>query len=452
MKKVLISLSAVWLLASTGEARDLEDILKEKKVIDASEANEAKAAKEAAQASTDKAVQSIPALPGSLKMVTLSGDVRVRNEAFFREGDEGRNRNRFRLRFGAKVKPNDETELGFRLASGNANDPISNNQTFTDSFTSKTINITNAYLKLAPAKSVGLERPWLTLMGGKFDVPFYSVPSPSGFVFDRDLTPEGFYESLKLVEEKEGAFRGLALNLGQWIFEENSSSGEALIFAFQGVANFALGDILWNIGVADYNYQKASSIAVQRNRNTSLNITNTVTLSDGTVVGGRVIDPTKFGPDKKGVDADGKAITIQKFNSEFNVLDFATDLMIPTGAPAWPLKVFFNYLNNTDASGSDDQGFLAGAGIGGSKDPGDLAFSYAYARLETDAVVSAFSDSDFGRDGGTNTKAHILQLGYVLWKNLSLVSTAWIDKPIDNVSGRSEETDYRWQADAIAKF
>jgi len=73
-------------------------------------------------------------------------------------------------------------------------------------------------------------------------------------------------------------------------------------------------------------------------------------------------------------------------------------------------------------------------------------------RLETDAVVSAFTDSDFGRDGGTNTEGHILQTGYTLTKNLSFVSTAWITEPVNNVSGRSSDTDYRWQVDLLAKF
>ena len=138
MKRVLISLSAAWLLASTAGARDLEDILKEKKIIDPIEANEAKAAKERAQAATDKAVSGMPTLPDWVKMVTLFGDVRVRNEVFFRNGDKDRDRERFRLRFGAKIKANDETELGFKLASGNANDPISNNQTFDSAFTKNT--------------------------------------------------------------------------------------------------------------------------------------------------------------------------------------------------------------------------------------------------------------------------------------------------------------------------
>src|ERR1700752_2236161 len=118
MKKRLVWLGALCLFASTAAARDLEDILKEKKIIDAQEANEVKANKEKA------AAPALPALPGWLNAVTFSGDVRVRNEAFFRKDTPDRNRDRFRLRFGAKVKVNNETEMGLRLASGTASDPI----------------------------------------------------------------------------------------------------------------------------------------------------------------------------------------------------------------------------------------------------------------------------------------------------------------------------------------
>ncbi len=153
-----------------------------------------------------------------------------------------------------------------------------------------------------------------------------------------------------------------------------------------------------------------------------------------------------------GKDASGKPIAITGFVSRFNVLNLGGDTTIDTGMSHWPLKVFGDYAKNTEAKGGDDTGFQVGAGFGSAKDPGDLNFSYAYQRLETDAVVSAFTDSDFGHDGGTNTKGHILQVNYVLRKGLLFTSTAWIDEPIRNVSGRNSNTDYRWQVDLLAKF
>jgi hypothetical protein len=165
MKRVGIGRVLLVLLGLTGPAaaRTLEEILEDKHLIDA---NEAKAAREKEQAATEKAIAAIPPLPEWLKMVTLFADARVRNETFFQEGTEDRVHQRFQLRFGAKVNPNDEMESGFKLASGNSNDPISNNQTFTDEFTPKSINISNAYVKLMPSHSIALDRPWVTVMGG----------------------------------------------------------------------------------------------------------------------------------------------------------------------------------------------------------------------------------------------------------------------------------------------
>jgi hypothetical protein len=483
MKKRLVWLSALWLLAGTAAARDLEDILKEKGIIDAIEANEAKAAKEQAATGKPGAVHArsleeilkqkgvltateakeaeakkvqeakaappapaagAPSLPAWVSMITPFGDVRIRNESFFQDGTTDRIRQRFRLRFGAKVKPSDEVELAFKLASGNPDDPISNNQTFSDTFTFKDINIANAYIKLAPAKSIGLDRPWVTLMGGKFDVPMYRVPAPTQLVYDNDLTPEGFYESLKVVDEKEGILRGLSMNLGQWIVQEKSNSGESAIFAFQGLGTLAFGDVLLNLAVSDYKYNDPDSIAQAKNSNSDLAITNFVQLSDGTIVGGKSVGPT--------TDADGNPVTITRMISGFNDLEVGGDLLIPTPMKQFPVRIYGGYVNNTEANTSADDGYQAGFTIGSSNAPGDFHFSYAYEYLKTDAVVSAFSDSDFGRSGGTNTKAHILQAGYVLTKYFSLLSTAWIDKPVDDVSGRNSNTDVRWQVDVVAKF
>ena len=460
--RVLLTLC---LLTSPAFARTLEDILEDKKILSPEEANEAKAAKEKEQAATEKALASIPQMPEWLKMVTLFGDARVRNESFFQDGTKDRIRQRFRLRFGFRVNPTDEIEFGFKLASGNSNDPISNNQTFTDEFTPKSINIANTYVKLSPSHSIGLDRPWLTVTGGKFDQPFYVPPTPNQLVYDPDLTPEGFFEALKVVDQKEGWLRTVALNMGQFIFQENSNTGEAAIYGFQGLTSMAFDKVMFNFGPAVYHYNDPSSIAVARNSNTSLQITNCVELSDKEVICGKSANPATAGPNKNGmtdpvvdpvtgeVVTPAKPITITRLISPFTVVDFPMDLLIPTGLPRWPVRVFGDYAFNADArSSAADQGYQGGFTIGTNKDPCDFWFSYAYEQLETDAVISAFTNSDFGPIGGTNVKGNVLQAGYVLTKNLSLLSTATITKPVDNVSGVNTNTTVRWQVDAIAKF
>jgi hypothetical protein len=86
------------------------------------------------------------------------------------------------------------------------------------------------------------------------------------------------------------------------------------------------------------------------------------------------------------------------------------------------------------------------------RDSGDIIFSYAYEHLDTDAVVSAFTNSDTGPVGGTNLKGNIIQAGYTLTRNLSLLSTAYITKPVDDVPGLNKNTAVRWQVDVIGKF
>ena len=453
------------LLTSPAFARTLEEILEDKKILSPEEANEVKASREKEQAATEKAIASIPPLPEWLRMITLFGDVRVRNETFFQEGTKDRIRQRFRLRFGAKINPTDEMEFGFKLASGNSNDPISNNQTFTDEFTFKNINIANAYVKLSPSHSIGLDRPWVTVMGGKFDQPFYVPPTPNQLVYDPDLTPEGFFETLKAVDQKDGVLRTLALNLGQFIIQENSNTGESAIYGFQGLASMAFDKVMFNFGPAVYHYNDPSSIAVARNTNSSLQITNCVQLSDKEIICGKSVDPSKAGPNKDGMTEEvvdpvtgevitpSKPITITRLISPFTVVDFPMDLLIPTGLARWPVRVYGDYAFNADARGSlPNQAYQGGFTFGMSQNPCDAWFSYAYEQLDTDAVISAFTNSDMGPIGGTNVKGNVLQAGYVLTKNLSLLSTAWITKPVDDVPGINKNTAYRWQVDLIGKF
>ena len=131
----------------------------------------------------------------------------MRHEGFYQDTIGARNRQRLRLRFGARVQVSDELEGGIRLVSGDPNEIIANNQTLTDVFTRKPINIDNAYITIRPGKTLGLEKPFFSITGGKFSVPFFRPRAIMGseLLFDEDLTPEGLAEEITLLEGKEGA-------------------------------------------------------------------------------------------------------------------------------------------------------------------------------------------------------------------------------------------------------
>src|SRR4029453_13292728 len=73
--------------------------------------------------------------------------------------------------------------------SGNPNDPISTNQTFTGDFTRKNINLDWAYITLTPGKTFGIRPGLVSLTGGKFAVPQFRVGE---LIWDDDLSVEGF--------------------------------------------------------------------------------------------------------------------------------------------------------------------------------------------------------------------------------------------------------------------
>jgi hypothetical protein len=97
---------------------------------------------------------------------TFSGDIRARIEPYFQEGAADRVRERFRLRFNLTGKISDEFNVGFSLATGSLDDPVSTNQTMTGFFNRKNIGIDKAFISYAP-KAL----KYLKLDAGKFSYP-----------------------------------------------------------------------------------------------------------------------------------------------------------------------------------------------------------------------------------------------------------------------------------------
>ena len=88
---------------------------------------------------------------------------------------------RLRLRFGANVKVNDDLQVGLRFATGNALNPVSTNQTLGSSFNKFSLLVDRAYLRYAPFHD------WSTTLGRS--------PNPYAtgvdLVWDRDLSFDG---------------------------------------------------------------------------------------------------------------------------------------------------------------------------------------------------------------------------------------------------------------------
>jgi hypothetical protein len=114
-----------------------------------------------------------------------------------------------------------------------------------------------------------------------------------------------------------------------------------------------------------------------------------------------------------------------------------------------PVSIFGNVIQNTVASTSEDEGWLIGFKLNKCKAPGSWDFRWNYRDLEADAVLGAFSDSDF-IGGGTDGKGHELGLNYQLTKNVQAGLTYFVN---ERDRGSGSDDDYRrLQADLQFKF
>ena len=178
-------------------------------------------------------------IPDFLNRTSVFGDVRVRQEGFYNsaitDNNPTRNRLRIRARLGVGVDVSEELQGRLRIVTGDANDPISTNQTLSEVFTRKPFNLDWAYVTVAPWKTFGLdqltgsEKPMFSLTGGKFPLPVF-VPGGSELVFDGDLSPEGIAENLTLWDRSTGFLRLVKLTGVQWSIKEISNRSATQLF------------------------------------------------------------------------------------------------------------------------------------------------------------------------------------------------------------------------------
>ena len=133
---------------------------------------------------------------------------------------------------------------------------------------------------------------------------------------------------------------------------------------------------------------------------------------------------------------------------------------MPNVVQAQPVRFFLDFVNNWGAVGSNKGfGLQAGLRLGQTKVLGDWSAYALYEYLQQDAVISAFTWSDFGL-GGTNEKGPVIGLDYQLLNPLTLSARAYftnfIDQPWVASQGTSNfvnnPTQTRLQLDAIVKF
>jgi len=345
----------------------------------------------------------------------ISGDVRIRQERIEVQGkqptEQTANRQRYRARIAAVSQVTPSVEAGIRLATGNSNDVRSTNQDMNNYFTKKDIWLDRAYINWHPENVPGLK-----MIGGRMSQPWVKV-AETEMIWDNDINPEG-----------------LAVQYSR-------KFGQTNVFGSGGV--FTAKDNVTGSGpqfdndLRLYYGQLGTNLFPGDSFKLTLGGTLFHYFHDEFGVPGA---PGSGG--NPGLQTNGNTSTQFQLYEGFGQLDIL-------GLPL-PLSLYTQYVTNPNANGpqkDEDSGYLVGL----LTRVWEIGVNYQYRDVERNAVVGAFTDSDFA-SGFTASHGHKLQLSYNIAKNFQFATTYFLtESDASNAPFTGSDTD-TLQFDFIASF
>jgi len=392
---------------------------------------------------------------------------------------DDRTRLRLRARLGVEAQIADWITGTVQLATGSDNSPVSTNQTFGQGsfFPKYQIWLDRGYMRFKPAE-------WLTIDAGRMPNPFFSTD----LLYDLDLNFDGVAATARhRFRENLSGFVTAGIFPyfnSDFNFSNNSlqktTSRDRYLSAVQGGVDWRFAqDWALRFGVGYYHFDRAegalsapcvatlSTDSCDTDQSRGFFTQNTNTFFP---VRNIIRDPNAAGfPNEPQFQYFGLA-------SQFQVLDINARLNMARFNP-YVLTAEVNYLRNLAfdkgritrrgvlsqgaangiVNNVSDTGGFEGGGSGymlratfGHPDidqPWHWNVSFAYRYLESDAVLDAFTDSDF-RLGGTNSKGFILGGGVGIARNTSF-RARWLSG--EEVSGAPYRADV-FQLDLLSRF
>ncbi len=314
--------------------------------------------------------------------IKLKGDFRYRFEMIDKEDKDLRYRHRIRARLGVHATIIDDLSAVVQLGTGGSDDPVSNNQTLTESFSSKPLWLDLAYFDWHPSFAKGLK-----VQGGKMKNPFYRV-GKTELQWDPDMNPEGLALGYR---RAFGLVEPFVHGGGFWM-EERKEDDDSWLLGAQGGLKFTFADGLFYV-LAGAGYM------------------------DFTAVKGRGLyrDPEDSFGNSTVEDEEG----ILTYASDFNEVNAFGE--IGGKIVHLPWAVFADWVTNTGAD-DDNTGWLLGASLGKCKESLDFQLRYIYRKVEKDAVVGLLTDSDF-KGGGTDGKGHEANFSFQIIKGVKFAAS-----------------------------
>ena len=348
----------------------------------------------------------------------FSGDVRVRFEPFFQEGAQDRHRQRIRARFNILGNIGDQVFGGLTLASGDLNDPIATNQSFTDFYKRKPLAFDRFFVTYKPK-----QLKYLSFTGGKFPYPWYRTE----LTFDSDLNPEGFAGTFSY-DFKNPVLKNITLVGFQSPFREVSGSFDSFMAGGQLQTRWRITDqITFLLTTAGIKFHEPNTIASVIGGGAGL----TVTIPANSLGPGVPAAATSFNVSGGTPVLGGNPLTNRTtgsgsstaYSSKFLYWDSIAQLDF-NYIKKWPVRLLLNVVDNTQASTGERTGYWGELRFGRAQEKGDVQFGYTFIRIEQDAVLAALNFSDLR--AGSNLRNHRLDFAYRAFKNVSLHYTLFV--------------------------
>jgi len=393
--------------------------------------------------------------PSWLDRISFNGDVRVRGEGYlfqgtntplvvdteavnadggytelevmpFRNTIDNRFRHRIRGRFGVDIKLSDYISAGLRITAGDARDLASTNRSMVVGTGRYQVGFDKAYVALTPFKADSMFAG-TQLMLGKFENPFLSTEA----IFDRDLRFEGAAATVSArFGDGAGAPR-LFLTGGVFPLDEyQDSKKDKFLFAGQaGVAAEPVDGFRVQAAVGLYKFD-----GVQGQYNTIGQRNNDYTAPSRVQFGNSLFnlrrDTTVVNTVLFGLASDFR-VGAAYARAEF---DLTTDLI---GSLEFEGAKNFAFdradLVARRVPGSSGDTLIHGRARIGHRDmdvKNAWSLTAGYRRIEADATMDLFTDSDFGL-GGTDQKGFVVSGEFGLTKGALLTGTWYSARTID---------------------
>src|SRR5262245_37414585 len=307
-----------------------------------------------------------------------------------------RTRGRFRVRFGTEghLAPGLRVIAGFGV--GELNDPNSTYQTLGNNFSRKAATWDRAYMTYNPPAA-----KWMELTAGKFPQNWLRSP----MTFDVDLFPAGLSERLSFDLKSAGEYKNFAFQALQLVANEQAGGADSLIIGGQATVRVSPARrFSTTVALAELDFRHPETLLRSQLTGPNVGTRNTNAI----------------------VMRGGEAF----YASAFRYANAIVETTIQTGIEFLPITTAVEYQRNLRAASQHDTARSFRLDVGRRQQKGDWSFGWHVFRVEQDAVVSVFGESDWRAP--SNVIQHRYSIARMLHPKVTTMFTWYRGRTLDS--------------------